>query len=194
MGCGKRNPKNETLERIAKALDCNISELTGAHGFSDKVISKHGERLSFDEAFTLGQKIKFWRIEKGLEINELAELISVPADEIEAWESNKKSVNLEYVSALSKSLGIQEFYFLLFHDLRSLNPNIPNTAGLSGYTFPDNFFMPKYYRLYYDQETEIHYIEFPDGFVLQLTFDEFLTFAEEIRNYTNYCLEQRRNK
>ena len=147
------------LEKIAIALDITFEELTGAYSF--EVSGKQRPNLFPEGAFSLNKKIKSWRQAKGLTVNELSKLLDVSIDDITAWENGKKSINLEYYKKLSVALGIPEIYLFVNPDHTSLNPDIPGTAKLSANTFPDNVFMPQYYRCYFDEEAEIHYIEFP---------------------------------
>lgn len=89
----KRNPKYETLEKIAVALDISVSELLG-------------EPYDDLQGLTLGEKIRKKRKHKKMKLTELAEILNTTAPTVSRYESNKREPNYETLLLISKALEV----------------------------------------------------------------------------------------
>ena len=96
---GRRNPKKESLGKIADALEVNVKTF-----FSD----------GLDEALTTGEKIRLARERNHLSQKDLADLLNVSQNAIFNWENEKRSIK---ISTLQRIAGV------LHEDVSNLLPD-----------------------------------------------------------------------
>lgn len=93
----KRNPKYETLEKIADVLGIPVSEILGykLQGQCDNL-----------RALSLGENIKSNRLKKKLTQKKLAETIGVSTITIQNYENNRREPNIETLLLIAKALEV----------------------------------------------------------------------------------------
>lgn len=172
-------PKVQTINRLAEAFQCS----------PDALLPRGQIRINgYLSGIVLG-----FRLKNNLTIEQLAKKIDISPENMAKLESGDQLIDTEVLSKIIEALNIPNINLSLL-DSYSLNTSIPNTVGLSSFSFPDNPLMPANYKFYYNDSQDQFFIEYPDGFVLQLSFNDFSAFAEELRNYGAYCLEHLRKK
>lgn len=87
---GKQNPKKETLERIAAALEIDAFRI-----------------YTNDTGLTIGDRIRKYRKECGLTQSEVAKKIGVTKQAISKYEHNiVTNIGIETIAKLSDALGV----------------------------------------------------------------------------------------
>lgn len=93
---GLRNPKYDTLQKIATALDTPIDSL-----FSEE------SQAQYDKRETLGNRIKRLRKAANLTQKQFAKKLGVSVDTIQQYESGKRVPQINMIEKISDSLNIE---------------------------------------------------------------------------------------
>lgn len=93
---GRRNPKIETVQKIANALQVPISEIYERNS------------LSKDNLSDIGKRIAFYRKQCGYSQRELAEKLEIATGTLQQYELSKRNPKRTMIQRIAKILNIKE--------------------------------------------------------------------------------------
>lgn len=93
---GRRNPKIETVQKIANALQVPVSEIY------------EQDSLSKDNLSDIGKRIAFYRKQCGYSQRELAEKLEIATGTLQQYELLKRNTKRTMIQRIAKILNIKE--------------------------------------------------------------------------------------
>ena len=99
---GKQNPKIETVEKIANALNVSVSEL-----------SNYQESFHYNSRLTVGMNIKTARKKVNITQKQLGEMIGSSEGMIRQYELGLRNPKMETLSKIANALNLNLFDFVL---------------------------------------------------------------------------------
>lgn len=105
-----RNPKYETLLRIADALGVNVLELLGENSIPDSYTKYCYSDL--EQRSSTGQRIKYARNQLGMSVDDLAQKLSISASTVNRYEAGKISLSSRQLKEIGQALEVNEDWLL----------------------------------------------------------------------------------